>query len=98
MRQNIRKVIVAFRQGKAAKGDSRGTCSTDGGTIYSYSTPIAWSAIGGLVRVTKESFSRTTNSQIAAIKFAFAGEIACDHSDCWRAGPEMLRACAKSRR
>ena len=42
MRANIRKVIAAFKEHKAAKGDSKGTCWTDGATIFSYRMPIAW--------------------------------------------------------
>jgi len=30
MRKNIAKVIAAFKAGKSIKGDSKGTCSTDG--------------------------------------------------------------------
>ena len=41
MRQNILKVIEAFKVNKKAKGDSKGTCSTDGTFIWSYNMVIA---------------------------------------------------------
>lgn len=41
MRNNIAKVIKAFKEGKAIKGDSRGTCQTDGRNIWSWNMLLA---------------------------------------------------------
>lgn len=41
MRKNIAKVIKAFQAGKAIKGDSKGTCRTDGYNVWSYNMLIA---------------------------------------------------------
>ncbi len=46
MRKNIAKVISAFKAGKTIKGDSKGTCRTDGNSIYSYSMLIAKKFLG----------------------------------------------------
>ena len=74
MRENITKVIDCFKAGRPCKGDSKGTCSTDGKTIYSYAMPIAWKVPGGVHVVPYEAGpSRTTKSQIRACQLAFAG-------------------------
>lgn len=41
MRANIQKVLTAFSEGRAAKGDAKNTCSTDGQVIYSYRLALA---------------------------------------------------------
>lgn len=41
MRKNIAKVIKAFKEGRAVKGDSKGTCYTDGRNVWSYNMLIA---------------------------------------------------------
>lgn len=41
MRKNVNKVVEAFKLGKAAKGDSKGTIRTDGRNIYSYDMLVA---------------------------------------------------------
>jgi len=81
MRNNIKKVIAAFYLGNAAKGDSKGTCWTDGNAIYSYSTKIAERLSTGLVWVHERNSTRTTNSQIDAITLTFRGIIACGKED-----------------
>ena len=81
MRKNIAKVIQAFRDGKPCKGDSKGTCWTDGATVFSYKMEIAFrgefkSAIGDAetrIMVARYSAgpSRTTKSQSVALRLAF---------------------------
>lgn len=71
MRKNIQKVIEAYKQGKAAKGDSKGTCSTDGNRIFSYSTIIAERVGDKTVIVGGEGISRTTTAQLRAVKVSF---------------------------
>jgi len=68
MRKNIAKVIEAFKAGKAAKGDSKNTCHTDGHTIFSYRMVIAWREDDGTIRVVPYNVgpSRTTKSHIRA--------------------------------
>jgi len=68
-RQNITKVISAFRSGRPHRED---TCHTDGQTVWSYGLPIA-SRIGGQVVVLDkiESPSRTTSGQIRAVMAEF---------------------------
>jgi len=74
MRKNMQKVIAAFLSGKAASGDSKRTCSTDGSTIYSYAMPIAWKKSDGTIETApyKTAPSATTRSQIHACELAFA--------------------------
>lgn len=80
MRKNIAKVLAAFDRGVAAKGDSKGTCSTDGQAIYSYSLRIAHRDDTGRVHVISEAeartrymgWSMTTRSQIRACEFHFS--------------------------
>ena len=75
MRANVKKVINAFQQGKAAIGDSKRTIWTDGQTVYSYALPIAWRrpARSGyrVVEVRESGPSNTTRSQIQALKLTF---------------------------
>lgn len=74
MRRNIEKVLKAFDAGKAAQGDTKRTCWTDGKTVYSYRMPIAWRDELGTVVVVPYAAgpSRTTRSQIRACEtFAF---------------------------
>ena len=68
MRKNISKVIEAFKLRKPAKGDSKGTCSTDGNTIYSYAMPIARRDSDGSINVIARGTapSVTTRSQVDA--------------------------------
>ena len=42
MSKNVAKVIKCFRNREACRGDSKGTCSTDGNVVWSYRMPIAW--------------------------------------------------------
>jgi hypothetical protein len=78
MRKNISKVIMAFRYGKYAKGDSKATCWTDGTTIYSYQMPIARRVRrpgrrSGILQIVEydRAPSATTRSQLAAVRNAF---------------------------
>lgn len=67
MRKNIQQVIAAFNQRKPKRG---ATCSTDGVSIFSYSTEIARRLPNGLVWVTSQRISNTTNSQVRAIEMS----------------------------
>jgi P2-related tail formation protein len=71
MRKNIAKVIDAFKRRVDAKGDSKGTCSTDGESIFSYRTEIARRLPNGLVWVTSYAGSQTTKMQVSAIVQSF---------------------------
>ena len=72
MRKNIQKVIEAFTQGTSAKGDSKGTCSTTGETVYSYAMPIARrTSLGVELAEYDQGPSRTTKSQIRALELTF---------------------------
>ncbi len=73
MRNNIGRVIDAFCNRTAAKGDSKQTCSTDGTTVYSYAMPIARRLKNGRIQIVKRESgpSRTTRAQIDAIAFHF---------------------------
>lgn len=70
MRQNISKVLTAFQAGQPATGDSKGTCSTDGQTVWSYRMPIAWREPDGSITIVarEKGPSRTTKSQIDACR------------------------------
>jgi hypothetical protein len=63
MRKNMKNVIRAFN---ARRAHREATCSTDGETILSYSTPIARRMPDGSTWVMPyaDSPSRTTSSQI----------------------------------
>lgn len=79
MRKNMAKVIEAFKRGESAVGDSKGTCSTDGTTVYSYRMPIARRLDGGAVQIVAYSSAptATTRSQVRALQvtFPFAAEV-----------------------
>lgn len=81
MRKNISKVIDLFNASKSGKGDSAGTCYTDGRTIFSYAMPIATRlACGSVVLVSYDSGpSRTTKSQIRACEM---GLLPVSRPDC----------------
>ena len=68
MRLNISKVLDALSEGKARKGDHKGTCSTDGTKVFSYETEIARLLPGKRIWVTMKRYSRTTDSQCSAIQ------------------------------
>lgn len=73
MRKNIGKVIEAYKLRKTARGDSNGSCSTDGERIYSYAMVIAERLPDGTTRfATEDGCSRTTASQIRAVRLALA--------------------------
>lgn len=99
VRKNIQKVIEAFVQGRAAKGDSKGSCSTDGMSIYSYRMEIARRNPDGSVWVMERGPTATTNAQIRAIEQELAPLIPCRvHEDCLRypeLGWECKRRCLK---
>ncbi len=81
MRKNIQKVIDAYLNHKAAKGDSKETCSTDGERIFSYSTLIAERLENGFTKVVAENgFSRTTKMQIRAVESELGRH--CGHTEC----------------
>jgi hypothetical protein len=76
MRKNIRKVVDAFIAGKAASGDSKRTCHTDGVTLYSYAMPLArridattYAVVGDDAVWDKRALSRTTRAQLRAVLF-----------------------------
>jgi len=77
MRKNIEKVIQLFVRGESGKGDSKGTCWTDGKAIYSYNMLIAKKALGFtshysvLVIRPECAPSKTTRSQVYAIMSVF---------------------------
>lgn len=74
MRRNISKVIEAFKAGKAATGDSKRTCWTDGETVYSYAMPIAKRSANGSIAIINYSDAptATTRSQVRALETAFS--------------------------
>lgn len=72
MRKNIAKVIAAFKAGKSIKGDSKGTCWTNGEDIYSYRMKIARKWLGSVQVIDRDCGpSMTTRMQISAIKLSF---------------------------
>lgn len=75
MRKNMSKVIEAFKAGKAATGDSKRTCWTDGTTVYSYRMPIARRTDAGAIQVVAygSAPTATTRSQVRALQIAFPG-------------------------
>ena len=82
MRKNISKVIEAFIIEASAKGDSAGTCSTDGQIVYSYNMPIARRTVGFIEVVHYvEGPSRTTKSQIRALEITFPNAVRVDNID-----------------
>lgn len=95
MRKNIAKVIEAFKAGKAAKGDSKGTCRTDGTEVYSYRMCIARRLESGRVAIVPEcdAPSMTTKMQIRALMWEFRNQRTCEHTDCHEC-PELAAACA----
>jgi len=72
MRKNMAKVIEAFKSGRAAIGDTKRTCSTDGNTIWSYAMPIAWRNPDGTIGVVayEKAPSQTTRTQVRACMVA----------------------------
>jgi hypothetical protein len=70
MRKNIKAVIAAFINGESL---DKGTCSTDGKTIWSYQMEIAHKMSDGAVVVLprERGPSVTTRSQIDAVKSTF---------------------------
>ena len=46
MRENMKKVIECFKAGKACKGDSKATCSTDGNGVGLIKSSCITCAIG----------------------------------------------------
>lgn len=74
MRKNIQKVIEAWRRGYEATGDSRRTCWTDGGSIYSYKTCLL-TEFGGSLILNVTSYSPTTSQQQSAIRQMLADRI-----------------------
>lgn len=68
MRRSISKVIDAWKAGKAADGDSKQTCSTDGTTIWSYNLPIATRNKLGQILIIPRKSTRTTEMQISAVQ------------------------------
>ena len=95
MRKNIQKVLDAFLARRSARGDAKGTCSTNGSSIYSYALEIARWNPDGSVWIYPGASTRTTNSQISACRRTLCHLLEfCDrHEDC-RAYPELARACA----
>jgi len=96
MRKNIQKVIAAFLMQKPAKGDSKGSCSTDGHRILSYAVEIATRNEDGTVWIAEVGGSVTTRSQIRACWSEMMALTRCQdptHPDC-QASPEMARECA----
>lgn len=73
MKKNIASVIDAFHAHETYQDR---TCRTDGKVVYSYALPIAVRR-GATVYVldTAESPSRTTTSQIRAVRSAFPGAL-----------------------
>lgn len=93
MRKNIQRVIAAFIAGKAASGDSKRTCWTNGTEVYSYALRIAWRLPSGAVHVIDpEGETRTTTSQIRAINQVLAEYTCTRHEDC-HDNAELGRAC-----
>ena len=69
MRKNMMNVLEAFGNRKSANGDSKRTCSTDGTSIFSYSTEIArFIENGRKVWLNTKSYSRTTNTQQNSVR------------------------------
>jgi hypothetical protein len=82
VRKNIEKVIAAFKAGKAAKGDAKETCSTDGEAIYSYALQIARREDDGSIWILpiedalkpSGEISATTRSHVRAVSFLLKAE------------------------
>ena len=103
MRKNISEVIDAFMGGRAKAGK---TCSTDGTTVWSYTTVIARRLPNGLVWVAPErSSTATTNGQIRAIRSELERveknlrttkivDRDCEHTDC-HGNAEMMIRCVR---
>lgn len=74
MRQNMQRVIEAFKAGTAAVGDSKRTCWTDGTTVYSYAMPIAKRSANGSIAIVRyeDAPTNTTRSQVRALVAAFS--------------------------
>jgi len=87
MRKNMEKVIACFKAGQACKGDSTGSCSTDGNRIYSYAMVIAERKPGGKVAVVprETSPSKTTTSHIDACLKAFGSASQTEPRGHWKA-------------
>jgi len=96
MRKNILKVIDAYKQRKAAKGDSKASCSTDGERIYSYYTMIAKRKEDGFTHIVDNSgWSRTTMMQIRALESELGRH--CGHDEC-KENAEMSALCPYNRK
>lgn len=67
-RKNAANVINAFKAGVPCQEK---TIRTDGKIVWSYAMPIAAKAEDGIVMIVRNGPTRTTNSQINAIKGAF---------------------------
>lgn len=95
MRKNIQKVLAAFAIGKAANGDAKRTCSTDGTEIFSYAMRIAWRNPDGTIEVVpyEDGPSRTTKSQIRACQLFFSREPLVDVARDAQALPSECPAC-----
>ena len=72
MRKNIAKVIDAFRRGESARGDSKGTCWTNGESIFSYANQIVWRDPDGNLAFAERNSTRTTNSHISACRLSLS--------------------------
>lgn len=109
MRKNIAKVIDAFVKAggdgdyhtKLAvtrfKGDSKGTCATDGDSIFSYAEVVARRNEDGTVWIRPYGGTATTRSHISACQAELGHLTRCQdetHADCM-AAPEMARDCAQ---
>ena len=65
MRKSMSNVLSALSAGKAAKET---VCSTDGVSVFSYQTKVAQLLPRNRIWITTETYSRTTNCQVSAIR------------------------------
>ena len=75
MRKNISKVLESFLKRVPVRGDSKGTCSTDGQAVFSYAMPIAQRMPSGVYEVIRydKAPSATTRSQVRAVQDTLGG-------------------------
>lgn len=97
MRKNIAQVIAAFQ---ARKPKKHATCSTDGATLFSYSTPLArWEPDGWLWVASEGGLSRTTTMQLRAVRAELGEWIPCQkHDGACRDNRAMAIACVLDQR
>jgi hypothetical protein len=76
MRKNMARVIGDFMAGRSQIEKS---CSTDGQTVYSYSTAIAARTDDGRIILNGTKYSPTTSRQQAAFRGYFTADVTVDN-------------------